>query len=150
MSCAECAHHAAIEELLHSYVQRIDDGHLEGFAELFRHGRWNGIEGYDAVLSWLRRNVILYDGTPRTTHLMSAPRISVRHDTAHVRSTVTVLQQAEPSQPISTIAVNDYDDTFIRVDVGWRWLERSVLRRLRTDMRGHLRLNSDRDGVSRM
>jgi len=35
----------AIENLVHTYAERIDAGDLDGVAELFAHGRIHGVEG---------------------------------------------------------------------------------------------------------
>lgn len=129
-----------IIELMHEYVHRLDTGDFEGFAELFRHGRWQGLRGYDETLAWLRAHVRLYDGTPRTVHVVN--NVSVTFDPparATGRSYIQVLHQAGPERAITTICVNRYHDVFERDSGGWRFSDRRIERVLRGDMSGHLR-----------
>ena len=84
--------------LLCEYCDSVDRGDIDGFAELFAEGAWGiagdlaeGAAGVRAVLD----NVIIYDGTPNTRHLMSNVRIDVGEggETATARCCITVMQQ---------------------------------------------------------
>lgn len=129
----------AIERLNTEYARLIDAGRLEEFSELFRNGVWRGHVGYDAVLSWLRGNVRLYDGTPRTHHLVSGLEVAVDGDRAESWSTITVHLQPAVGEAITPITVSDYHDTYERGEAGWSFRTRAVRRRLEGDMRAHLR-----------
>lgn len=129
----------AIELLNREYARLIDAGELAAFAELFRDAVWRDCAGADAVLKWLQGNVRLYDGTPRTHHLVSGLTIDVDGSTAEGRSTITVYLQPEPGDPILPITVSDYHDEYVRVGGEWRFRSRKVARRLEGDMTAHLR-----------
>ncbi|MFC0529072.1 nuclear transport factor 2 family protein [Phytohabitans kaempferiae] len=130
-----------IVELMHEYAHRLDTADFEGFAELFRHGRWQGLHGYDETLGWLRAHVRLYDGSPRTVHVVN--NVSVTLDPparATGRSYIQVLHQASRDHAITTICVNRYHDVFARDRGGWRFADRRIEQVLRGDMSVHLRL----------
>lgn len=127
-----------ITRLNHRYTRLIDTGRLEEFAELFAHGTWRDCTGAAAVLDWLRTNVRLYAGTPRTNHLISALDIEIDGDTATGLSTITVYFQHPDATQISVITVNDYFDEYRRIDDRWQFASRRVSRRLEGDMTEHV------------
>jgi 3-phenylpropionate/cinnamic acid dioxygenase small subunit len=129
-----------IEDLLVAYAHTIDSGDLAGFAELFRHGMWLGREGYDEVLTWLRDNVILYDGDTWTQHLVSNIRLDLgsNPDQVSALSCIAVVQQP-PGEALRAVRVNTYQDTFVRAEGSWRFETRTVVRRMMGDDSGHLR-----------
>jgi hypothetical protein len=127
----------AITRLNFEYARRIDEGDVDGFANLFELGRWNELNGSDAVADWLRRWVILYDGMPRTQHAVQNLWIDVDGDRATGSCTIAVYQMAPGAEGISIITVNDYDDTY-RLEGGeWVWTERRIRRRLIGDTSKH-------------
>ena len=95
-----------IENLLHSYAERIDAGDLEGVADLFVHGRIlasaeatqdQTFEGRDRVLALYRRSTRIYDdGSPHTKHVTTNSIIEVDQgaNAASARSYYTVFQQS--------------------------------------------------------
>lgn len=127
-----------IEALNYRYARLIDAGNFVEFAELFAHGTWRDRVGRDAVLSWLRENVRLYDGLTRTSHLISALEVEVDGARATGRSTITIFHQPASGEPITVMTVNDYDDRYGEIDGEWRFLSREVTRRLEGDMTPHL------------
>lgn len=129
---------AALAQLNHRYARLVDLGRFEEFAALFAHGTWRDCTGADEVLAWLRENVRLYDGTPRTNHLISALDIEVDGDAARGRSTITVYQQRPGTADISVITVNDYIDEYQRIEGEWWFSSRHVVRRLEGDMSAHV------------
>jgi len=139
--CETCDDRVAIERLMVEYCRRIDAGDLHGFAELFRHGSWLGNAGYEQTLDWLRNNIILYDGSPMTQHLMSAVTIDVdrQNERATARCYITVLQQVPGDSTISVIAANTYRDAFARRHGSWHFAQRRIIRMLRGDTSKHRR-----------
>ena len=137
--CAACDDVRAITHLIHEYARLIDSAQFERVAELFRDATWFGNTGYDEVLDWFQTRVILYDGNPRTQHVVTNVDVSIDAGSADAtaHSYITVLQQVDPSGPISIITANYYDDTFAKVEGVWRFGSREITRRLVGDMNQH-------------
>ena len=126
-----------IENLLHTYAERIDAGDLEGVADLFAHGRVAAVpdatpdqtfEGRERVLALYRRSTRIYpDGSPHTRHVTTNSIIEVGEDgqTASARSYYTVLQQVDDF-PLQPIVAGHYRDTFRRIDGRW-WFDTRVI-----------------------
>jgi len=138
-----------IENLLHTYAERIDAGDLEGVADLFAHGRIagsadaprdQGIVGRDAVLALYRGATRLYeDGTPRTKHVTSNSIIEIGASgaAATARSYYTVFQQTD-ELPLQPIIAGRYHDSFHRVEGAWWFETRVMLVDLKGDLSRHL------------
>jgi 3-phenylpropionate/cinnamic acid dioxygenase small subunit len=142
MSPADDRH--AITGLVFAYAERIDAGDLDGVADLLRDAVWRskarpaGVRGRDAIRS-LYADVILYDGSPCTQHVVTNLVIDMLNgDAATARSRFTVLQ-ALPDFPLQPIAAGRYHDAFARDEHGWRFTERTVLLDLLGDVSRHLR-----------
>jgi hypothetical protein len=134
----------AIRDLITSYGERIDAGDLDGVAALFRQGTWIagsrrrvGAEAVRAVYD----DVILYDGSPSTRHVMSDVVVDVAGATATSRCSFTVFQ-SRPEFPLQVILVGRYRDAFARVDGGWEFRERSIDADLLGDLSHHMRPRS--------
>jgi ketosteroid isomerase-like protein len=131
----------AIRDLITGYGERIDAGDLDGVAALFRNGTWiagaRRLEGADAVRA-VYDDVILYDGSPGTRHVMSDVVVDVDGDTATSRCSFTVLQ-ARPDFPLQVILVGRYRDAFARADIGWEFRERRIDADLLGDLSRHMR-----------
>jgi SnoaL-like domain len=134
----------AIRALIHRYAELIDLGELDTLAELFAHATWSSpgrgtpLRGTEQV----RRaydGVILYDGIPRTKHVISNVTIEVADDrsNATARSYFTVLQ-ARPDQPLQPVIAGRYHDRFDRVDDVWRFADRQIIPDLIGDLSHHL------------
>ncbi len=138
-----------IENLLYTYAERLDEGDLEGVAELFAHGRVGAsleatdeqmAQGRDGVLALYRGSTRLYDdGTPRTKHVTSNAIIEVDAggDRAMARAYYTVFQQLEDF-PLQPIIAGRYRDSFHRVDGRWCFDTRIILVDLVGDLSRHL------------
>jgi hypothetical protein len=138
-----------IENLLHTYAERIDAGDLEGVADLFAHGRIaaspdaspeQACRGREQVLALYRRSTRLYeDGTPHTKHVTTNSIIEVEHGAtaASARSYFTVFQQVE-GFPLQPIIAGRYRDTFQRIDERWWFDTRIMLVDLVGDLSRHL------------
>ena len=126
---------------MHEYARLIDLAQFDDVAALFAAGEWFGLEGADAVRAWFADNVILYDGSPRTQHVVSNVDVRVDDDrrTAQAHSYITVFQQVEPGGPIVAITANYYVDSFARRDGQWSFAKRSIHRRLVGDATSHRR-----------
>jgi hypothetical protein len=136
---------AAITTLVHAYAERLDAGDLEGVARLFAdatYGQAGGEvrHGADEVLAVLRRVVILYDGIPRTKHVISNLTIEIDEagGAATARSYFSVLQAAA-ELPLQVIIAGRYHDRFARADGTWRFAERRILMDLVGDLSRHVR-----------
>lgn len=136
--CPGCRDRAEIESLLHAYARFLDAGRFDDFAELFRFGRWNGQDGYEGTLTWLHQNVRLYDGLPRTRHIVTGAQIQLQRDEATALSSIAVLHQPLQGGSIGIIACNSYRSRFVRYLGGWKFAECQVTRDLTGDMSGHL------------
>lgn len=128
--------------LMAEYCDSIDRGDLDGCAALFRNGRWGIVgqlaEGTAAVRALLA-NVTLYDGIPRTRHLMSNVRIDVAADGRHAtaRSCLMVMQGVPPDFPVQAIFVGTYHDEFVLEAGQWRFVERAIHPDLVGDLSRH-------------
>jgi len=139
----------AIENLIASYADRVDEGEFAGVGKLLAHAIFTGsagsASGADEIEQTLRDNVIVYeDGTPRTKHVVTniAIEVDAEAGTASARSYFTVLQ-ALPDLPLQIIVSGRYLDRFEHHDGQWRFAERRVRTDLLGDVSRHLRPASD-------
>ena len=135
----------AIENLIATYAELVDDGDFEGVGLLLVDATFTGgagsVSGGDAIEKMLRDHLITYeDGTPRTKHVTTNVAIEVDEEagTAVSRSYFTVLQ-ALPDLALQPIASGRYHDRFERRDGRWRFVERRVQTDLLGDVSRHLR-----------
>ncbi len=113
----------AIENLIHTYAERVDAGDLEGMAKLFRHAEFLGPDGKIAArgaeefLTLQRHAIKIYSetGTPRTKHVITNLIIEVDEstDAATARSYFTVLQSTGELQ-LQPIIAGRYNVNFER------------------------------------
>jgi hypothetical protein len=115
-------------------------------ADLFEHGHMcqpTGeitVRGRDEV----RRafdTVILYDGTPRTHHVITNSVIDLVDgaDEATGSCYVTVVQGVEETGPIEIILVGRYTDKYRRTANGWEFAERCFQADMKGDLSRHTR-----------
>jgi 3-phenylpropionate/cinnamic acid dioxygenase small subunit len=133
---------AAITALIHVYAELLDTGDLDGVAHLFDDADYGSpnrgrIHGYEAVRK-VYDPVILYDGTPRTKHLISNVTIELAGEAATARSYFTVLQAVDGG-PLQPIIAGRYHDSFALDDGTWRFAERMILPDLIGDLSRHMR-----------
>jgi 3-phenylpropionate/cinnamic acid dioxygenase small subunit len=135
-----------IENLIYLYAERIDNGDLEGVAELFREAQIYSPAhdvtrtGYDEVLEMYRLSCRLHDtGTPLTKHLTTNVIIEIEEigQSASARSYYTVIQ-ATNSLPLQPIISGRYRDRFRKVDGVWQFTRREMLVDLIGDCSQHL------------
>ena len=125
-----------IENLIYRYAELIDNGDLEGVAELFRHAEIYSPahdvtrSGFDEVLQMYRLSCRIHTetGTPRTKHLTTNVIIEVQENghSATARSYYTVIQ-ATPVLPLQPIISGKYRDTFANLDGRWHFKRREML-----------------------
>ena len=144
MSAAPSSYRA-IENLIASYAELVDDGDFAGVGILLADATFTGaagsVSGRDAIEKMLRDSLIVYDdGTPRTKHVTTNVAIEVNEEagTAVSRSYFTALQ-ALPDLPLQPIVSGRYQDRFERRDGQWRFVERRVQTDLVGDVSRHLR-----------
>jgi hypothetical protein len=102
------ASYRAIENLIASYAELVDDGDFAGVGILLADATFSGsaatVSGRDAIEKMLRESLIVYDdGTPRTRHITTNVAIEVDEEagTAVSRSYFTALQ-ALPDMALPT------------------------------------------------
>jgi 3-phenylpropionate/cinnamic acid dioxygenase small subunit len=135
----------AIENLIATYAELVDDGDFAGVGILLADATFTGgagsVSGGAAIEKMLRDNLIVYeDGTPRTKHVTTNVTIEVDEEagTAVSRSYFTALQ-ALPDLALQPIVSGRYHDRFERRDGQWRFVERHVRTDLLGDVSRHLR-----------
>jgi hypothetical protein len=130
---------------MNEYCYRIDAGDLEGFAALFEHGSFGILGdpagpdvGKAAVLETLQ-NVILYDGKPRTKHVMSNVQIDVdgSGNEASAQCYITVFQAVPRDFPMQPIFGGHYRDRFVKGADGWQFAQREISPDLVGDLSRH-------------
>ena len=137
-----------IRSLIHSYAELLDAGDLDGVAALFEHATWRTsaraevLRGSEQVRE-AYRGVILYDGVPRTRHVISnVTVVCADAPVATARCYFTVLQ-AVPGLPLQPILAGQYHDEFEQVDGDWRFTDRLILPDLLGDLSRHMRRPDD-------
>jgi 3-phenylpropionate/cinnamic acid dioxygenase small subunit len=135
----------AIENLIATYAELVDDGDFAGLGTLLAEATFTGsgapVSSPEAIEKMFRDMLIVYDdGTPRTKHVTTNIAIEADEEagTAVSRAYFTVLQ-ALPGLPLQPIASGRYRDRFERCDGQWRFAERRVRVDLVGDVSRHLR-----------
>jgi 3-phenylpropionate/cinnamic acid dioxygenase small subunit len=133
-----------IRNLLGTYCEVMDAADWAGLGKLFADGHLvdeKGREiarGAEAVTALWTAMVRVYDGSPRTRHLVSGPVITVHDGTALCRSSYAVLQQTADGA-LRPIAAGRYRDTFACSDGAWHFTERQFFLDQESDMSQHTR-----------
>ena len=139
----------AIVELLHRYAHTIDTGNLDGLAVMLARTRLSEkvgkvaseSEGSADIVQWWRDHVILYDGIPRTNHLVHNPLVEIAADgrTAQVVNYMQLLQQVPPDFPLQTIGTGRYRSLVAKDEDGWYFKEITIEGWLFGDLSHHVR-----------
>jgi hypothetical protein len=135
---------AEITALVHSYARRLDAGDLEGVAALFEHATWRSestgevLRGSEDVRKVYER-VRLYDGSPRTKHLITNLSVDVEPggNRAAAECCFTVLQGIDAGDPIKIVLSGRYVDRFERSAGVWRFSDRLFIVDLTGDLGRH-------------
>lgn len=139
-----------ILNLLHRYAELVDAGDFDGVSRLFASARVH-MAGPDRpslpgemLGATMKRVVLLYDGVPRTRHVVTNTIVEPDGDDgATTRSVFTVTQEVAPSFPLQVVASGRYHDRFVRTDGTWAFTERTILFDHRGDTSMHLRTGAD-------
>lgn len=134
----------AIQKLVHSYPRLLDSGDLEGLGQLFAEAEVHFeklekpvVRDPAQITRMFADFVRLYDGVPRTRHLICNVIIEPVIAT-HARSTSTVLVvQDAPGVPLQPIITGDYEDRFVKVNGTWRFAERKITNDLFGNLSAH-------------
>ena len=137
-----------IYRLLTSYCAGIDEGRLDDVADLFGSGgaygpyKGVGVRGSDAVRELLHKTVILYDGVPRTRHMITNVLIDVdvSGTSGSCKSYVQVLHQG-PGGPLHPVVAGTYHDKVHVVEGRWLFAERLMEMQLIGDLSTHVHGN---------
>ncbi len=134
----------AITALVHRYPRLLDSGDLVGLGKLFAkaivhfEGRETPVISDAAEITRMFADFVrLYDGVPRTRHLIcNLIILPAGPQMARATSTVLVVQQA-PGLALQPIITGDYHDTFRKEDGIWRFDERAITNDLFGDLSAH-------------
>ena len=135
--------HEAIRNLLGTYCEVMDAGDWVALGALFTTGQLQDdkgraiAHGAAAVTELWTSMVRLYDGSPRTRHLVTGPVIEVTGETATCRSSFAVLQQVGDG-PLRPVAAGRYRDAFACIDGRWHFVSRQFLLDQEGDMSQHM------------
>jgi 3-phenylpropionate/cinnamic acid dioxygenase small subunit len=139
----------AVTDLLFRYAALLDGGDLEGVAALFEHASYTTVGmgaplvGAAAVLAAQRQLIRLYDGSPRTHHVIT--NVVVELDPALLegwsRSYFSVVFAPPGGGDPRTILTGRYHDRFECADEGWRFAERLIHLDQVGDLGEHLHLD---------
>ena len=135
-----------ISALVYRYAELLDGGDLDGVTDMFADATWRSAATGTVLTTReevraVYENVILYDGVPRTRHLMDNLIIDLVDgaDEATGRCYYTVLQGGEPGAPIAPILAGQYVDRYRRGPDGWRFADREFHVALTGDLSRHFR-----------
>jgi hypothetical protein len=134
-----------ITALVHSYALLLDGGDIEGVTALFTNATWRSepggraLRGRDEVRP-IYAQVKLYDGIPRTKHLLTNLTVDVEPgaSSASAHCYFTVLQGVEPGHAVEIILSGQYVDTFEKVEGTWRFADRLIKSDLTGDLSKHM------------
>ena len=136
----------AVNELLYTYAELIDEGDFDGVGALLSRATFggtgrqgvSGAENIAKLFAATTRRYPDHGNTPRTRHLVLNPIVELKQDgTAASRSTFCVIQDTD-TVPMQPIVVGRYFDTFGHDDSGWYFTERKVEIQMIGDVSAHL------------
>src|SRR4051794_4317627 len=144
LGSADVADRDEISALVYRYAELLDAGDFDGVVALFADATWRS----DATGAVLRTpeeiravydRIALYDGTPKTRHLMNNLVIDLVDgaDEATGRCYYTVLQGIEPGAPLQVILAGRYVDRYRRGPDGWQFADRLFIVDLGGDQSRH-------------
>jgi 3-phenylpropionate/cinnamic acid dioxygenase small subunit len=135
-----------ISALVYRYAELLDAGDLDGVTDMFANATWRSAATGEALTTReqvraVYDRVILYDGVPRTRHLMDNLIIDLVDgaDEATGRCYYTVLQGGQPGEPITPILSGTYVDRYRRGPDGWQFADREFRISLTGDLSRHFR-----------
>ena len=134
----------AIQKLIYSYPRNLDAGKLDGVGQLFAsatvhfEGRDDPVVNDPAEVTAMFRNFLrLYDGIPRTRHLICNLIVEPESATAATATSTVLVVQAAPDLPLQPIITGDYRDRFEKCDGKWCFTERYITNDLFGNLSAH-------------
>ncbi|MEV0111144.1 nuclear transport factor 2 family protein [Nocardia sp. NPDC050799] len=127
LDVARLVSEADITNLIIEYCNSIDAGDFARTGRLFEKGTWfydpaSPITGAAAATKFLEGLVLLYDGVPKTRHVLSNFQIKLSEDFASATAvSYVVVFQAAPESVPQIIFQGAYDDTFVCEHGIWRF-----------------------------
>lgn len=132
-----------IQNTVHSYPFLLDAGRFDELGELFADavvysgGEILADRNAQAYADGFRQWLHLYDGRPRTRHMLANVMLDPQENgDVVVRSYVMVFQQTE-ALPLQPVIGGDYRDTLRKIDGRWRFIERVMGNDLVGDLSAH-------------
>ena len=142
----------AIRRLSYEYAFLLDEGDFDGVAALLAEAELQPVmrgvasepvTGVAAIRSFYAHQVVVYDGDPRTRHLISNHAIAVTGDEATARCYFTVLMKP-PGEPYQTVVGGQYRDRFVRDEGTWRFAAKAIQVDYLNNIGLHFRIAADR------
>jgi hypothetical protein len=131
-----------VRRTLNSYCESFDRGDFEKFASLFERGQWFMVDapGAEAVLTWLRTNIVLHDGETLTRHDISNLDVEVvdDHGVAQFRCHVAIWQIL-PARPPRLMVLGRWAGEFRLVDDTWWWSSHTAVVDYSGDLSQHIK-----------
>ena len=134
----------AIQKLIHSYPRFLDAGKLDGVGQLFAsatvhfEGRDDPVVNDPAEVTRMFADFLqLYDGIPRTRHLICNVIVEPESATVATATSTVLVVQAAPTLPLQPIITGDYRDRFEKRAGQWRFTERYITNDLFGDLSAH-------------
>jgi 3-phenylpropionate/cinnamic acid dioxygenase small subunit len=129
-------------DLLGRYCECMDAADWDGLGSLFAHGVMADADGRPfavgavEVANFFRAGIHLYDGSPRTKHIVANTVVDESAPGVSARSSFVVYQSVYDS-PLQTIAAGRYVDRFDR-GPALRFAERRFVLEFTGDLGRHL------------
>jgi 3-phenylpropionate/cinnamic acid dioxygenase small subunit len=133
-----------IRSLLGRYCELVDAADWDGLGRLFANGTLadqdgNPIaRGAEGVATFYGNAIRLYDGSPRTKHIVSNTVVEKASTDGIVARSSYLVLQALDDLPLQPIITGSYRDTFTRTQDGWAFAERRFFVDLVGDLSRHL------------
>jgi hypothetical protein len=124
----------AIRRLSYEYTFLLDEGDFDGVAQLLADADLEPlmrgvtsapISGAEQIRAFYADQVVVYDGDPRTRHVISNHAIAVDGDEASARCYFTVLMKP-PGEPYQIVVGGQYRDRFVRRDGSWQFAAKAI------------------------
>jgi 3-phenylpropionate/cinnamic acid dioxygenase small subunit len=141
----------AIRRLSYEYAFLLDAGDFDGVAELLSDAELQPvmrgvtaapISGAEQIRAFYADQVVVYDGDPRTRHLISNHAITVVGDEASARCYFTVLMKP-PGEPLQIVVGGQYRDRFERRNGTWRFAAKAIQVDYLNNVALHFRIVAD-------
>ena len=135
--------YAAVRNLLATFCELMDSGELDALGSLFADAVLLGPDGAELARGtaestlFFSRRLRLYDGSPRTRHVLSSPVIHVDGDMATSRTPYLVVQQVGPER-VEIVAAGRFRDTFSCTGGEWRFAARQFFLDQTGDLEMHV------------